>query len=127
MEQVTNNKRVNPLYKNLALYAEAHELVLAVYRKTQAFPKSELFGLVSQMRRCVVSVVANFVEGYGRRTRKDTLQFLYIARGSLNELEYYLDLSLELGYLTESDYEELICRRAVVGKLLSGFIKSVDR
>jgi len=67
-----------PGYKKLNVYKKADELVLLVYKITKKFPKEELFGLISQMRRRAVSVVVNIVEGYGRRTTKDKIQFYYI-------------------------------------------------
>ncbi|MEK7146775.1 MAG: four helix bundle protein [Patescibacteria group bacterium] len=114
-------------YKNLNVWKKADELVLLVYKITKKFPKDELFGLVSQMRRCSISIPANITEGYGRRTNKDKLQFLFITRGSLNELEYYLDLSFKLGYIDTVNYQIMISLRADVGKLLSGFIKSLSQ
>ncbi len=110
-------------YKNLNVYLKANELTLLIYKITKGFPRDELFGLTSQLRRCAVSVPANIVEGYGRRTDKDKLQFYYIARGSLNELEYYLDLVFQLGYVTKTDYEIISKIRNDTGKLLAGFIK----
>ncbi len=115
---------MNVSYKNLIVYQKGHLLVKQVYLITQGFPRQELFGLVSQMRRCAISIVANIVEGYGRRTIKDKLSFLYISRGSLNELEYYFDLSYELKYFDNEKYYNLINLREEVGKLLNGFINS---
>ena len=113
-------------YKNLNTYIKANELVLLIYEITKKFPKEELFGLTSQIRRCAVSVPANIVEGYGRRTNKDKLQFYYIARGSLNELEYYLDLSNQLSYMSKNDYDKAVNIRNDAGKLLAGLIKSLN-
>ncbi|MEK7500976.1 MAG: four helix bundle protein [Patescibacteria group bacterium] len=115
----------NAGYRKLNVYLKAHELVLRTYKATREFPKQELFGLISQMRRAVISVVANIVEGYSRRTPNNKLQFYYIARGSLTELEYYIDLSYELGYLPEADYKNLQEILGDVGQLLNGFIKSI--
>ncbi len=111
-------------YRNLKVFKKADELVILIYKLTKQFPKEESFGLISQMRRCAVSVAANIVEGYGRRTTNDKLQFFYISRGSLNELEYFIDLSFELSYLDDNNYKNLINLRSDVGRLLSGFIKS---
>ncbi len=113
-------------YKNLTAYIKANELTLSVYKVTKRFPKDELFGLVSQMRRCAVSVMANIVEGYGRRTAKDKLQFCYISRGSLNELECYIDLSFQLEYISQTEHELLMGKKDEAGKLLAGFIKSLS-
>jgi len=117
----------NTGYKNLNVYSESHELVIAVYKATKTFPRDELFGLVSQMRRCAISVPANIVEGYSRRTPNDKLQFYYIARGSLTELEYYLDLALQLDYISETNYKNLCDLRNDAGKLLNGFINSIKK
>ncbi len=127
MDNKNFNKEYNAGYKNLNTYKKADELVIAVYKVTKNFPKEELFGLISQIRRCAVSVVANVVEGYGRRTSKDKTQFYFIARGSLNELEYYIDLTHKLNYITSTDYQELSQKRDDVGRLLSGLIKSFNK
>lgn len=112
-------------YKNLNVYQKAHELVLLTYEVTRKFPKEEIFGLISQMRRCSVSVVANLVEGYSRRTQNDKLQFYYISRGSLTELEYYIELAYQLHYIDDTDYKSISYLRNDVGKLLNGFIRSI--
>jgi len=111
-------------YRKLIVWEKSHELVKGIYRITGQFPKYELFGLISQMRRCAISVPANIVEGYGRKSNKEKLNFLNIAKGSLTELEYYIDLSHELGYLEKEHYTELVSARITVGKLLHGYIKS---
>ena len=112
-------------YKNLIVWPKADEPCFLTYKVTMNYPKDELFGLVSQMRRCAVSIPANVVEGYGRRTSKDKMQFYYISRGSLNELEYYIDISYRFKYISEEEYKTLIYLREEVGKLLNGFIKSL--
>lgn len=129
MRQATGDKieAYIPGYKNLEVWKAADELAIAVYQFTRNYPKEELFGLVSQMRRCAVSVPANIVEGYGRRTDKDKLQFYYIARGSLNELEYYLDISRRLGYLPEAEHARAIELRGNVGKLLHGLMRAIEK
>lgn len=113
-------------YKKLNVYIKANELVIKIYQVTHIFPKEELFGITSQIRRCAVSVPANIVEGYGRRTNKDKSQFCYISRGSLNELEYFIDLAHQLKYINPIDYGVLRNLREDVGKLLSGYIKSLQ-
>jgi len=112
-------------YKSLNVWQKADELVLEIYNLTKKFPKDETFGLISQMRRCAISIPANIVEGYGRRTPKDQAQFYFIARASLNELEYYIDLSLKLGYIIQSDHEAVVLLRNDIGRLLNGFTQSV--
>lgn len=78
-------------YKKLNVYQEAHALVLDIYSVTGKLPRSEIFGLISQMRRAVVSVVSNILEGQTRASKKDFRHFLSIANGSLVELEYYIE------------------------------------
>ena len=125
MDRIDSPSTYIPGYKNLEVWKQADELAVLIYQITKGYPKEELFGLTSQMRRCAISVPANIVEGYGRRTLKDKNQFYYIARGSLNELEYYLDISFRLNYLTRVDYEKAKNLRDRVGKLLHGLIQSV--
>src|SRR3989344_4585268 len=98
-------------YRKLIVFQKADELTLLIYSVTKKFPKDEIFGLISQMRRSAVSVPANIVEGYGRKTGKDKLHFYYIARGSLNELEYFIDLSHQLGYITSPEYHKILILR----------------
>jgi len=114
-------------YKKLLVYQKAHVLAREVYGITKEYPKEELFGLTSQMRRCSVSVVANIVEGYGRGTKKEKVRFCCIARGSLTELEYFIDLSFDLGYLDEYTYNTLVTMRCDAGRLLGGYMKSLRR
>ncbi len=110
-------------YKRLKVYQEAHKLVREIYLITEKFPKSEIFGLTSQMRRAAVSVVANILEGQARSGNKEFKNFLSIANGSLAELEYYLELVADLGYITQEQYKDIEERRKTVGALLGGFIK----
>ena len=85
-------------FQDLVVWQKAHALVLAIYRLTTSYPKHELFGLTSQMRRAAVSVPANIAEGFKKRGRADKARVLNIAEASLEELRYYLILSADLGY-----------------------------
>lgn len=114
-------------YRKLKVFQKADELVILAYLVTRNFPREELFGLTSQMRRCAVSVPANIVEGYGKNTKKEQSHFCYNARGSLTELEYYIDLSFKLKYINQEQHNKLKTARDEVGKLLSGFITSLSR
>lgn len=109
-------------HQDLMAWQQAMELVRLVYKLTFAFPKHELFGLVGQMRRAAVSVPANIAEGAGRTSKKEFLQFLSISRGSLNELDTYILLSKDLGYLKDADEVESLTQR--VFALLGGLIAS---
>ena len=97
---------------------------MLVYRITDKFPKSEEFGLKSQMRRAAVSVLSQIAEGYSRKSIKDKKRFLEISTGSLFELESDIEVSNELGFLTESDYQILIMKKGEVGYLLDRYYKS---
>jgi len=111
-------------YRRLLVWQKADELAFQVYLNSKAFPREELFSLVSQMRRAAISVPANIVEGYSRFNKQEKIQFYNIAKSSLTELEYYLDFSLRLNYLTQDKYHTLVELRNEAGKLLNGFIKS---
>ena len=112
-------------YRRLIVWQKADELAFQIYLITRDFPKEEIFGLTSQMRRAAFSVPANIVEGYARSSKKEKIQFYTIARGSLTELEYYIDFVFRLNYLARNQYQLLTKLRNEVGRLLSGFIKSV--
>lgn len=109
-------------YTNLEVWNEARKLTNMVYGKTKSFPKEELFGLTNQIRRNAVSIPSNIAEGCGRRTSKDTLQFLHIAKGSLFELETQLYISLDQNYIKEIEFNEMASQVLICKKLLNGFI-----
>ncbi|MFD2572745.1 four helix bundle protein [Spirosoma soli] len=92
-------------FRELIMWQKAHQLVLSVYQLTKAFPKEELFGLTSQIRRSAVSVPANIAEGYRKRTIPDKSKFMNIAQGSLDETHYYLILAQDLGYAQTDDLQ----------------------
>ena len=112
-------------FKKLIAWQKSYELSLEIYKITKDFPEHERFGLISQMRRAAVSVVANIAEGYERPHRKDYLKFLVIAKGSLSELETFLLLSRDLRYLKMDQYGQIAARREEVGRLLNGLIRSL--
>jgi len=114
-------------FKSIKAWKHADNLAIAVYSKTEFFPKEEMYGLTSQLRRAVVSVPANIAEGAGRGTLKEYLHFLYIARGSLSETEYLIHLSCKLKYLAKKDYEELTLLVTEVSKTLYGLISAVKK
>jgi len=113
-------------FKGLEVWKEAIEIGKRVYEVTKDFPKSEMYGLVSQLRRAVVSVSSNIAEGCGRRTDKDFVNFLHIAMGSIREVESQLFISKELGYLDNIKLIELEKELDSLGKKLMGFINYIS-
>jgi four helix bundle protein len=110
-------------FEALPVFQEAHKLVLSVYKTTKTFPQDERFDLVSQLRRAVSSIAANIVEGNGRIYRKEFVNFLSIATGSLEETKYHLLLSRDLRYINQDSYQELCDQTEVVGRQLTGLLK----
>jgi four helix bundle protein len=109
-------------YIDLDVWKEARTLVKMVYDAISLYPREELFGLQSQIKRAVVSIPSNIAEGCGRNHRKDSLQFFYIARGSAYELETQLYLSFDLNFLSEERLNSLLHKLQSVRMLLSGLI-----
>ena len=109
------------------MWKKAHELTLKIYEITKDFPKDELFGLTSQMRRSSTSVPCNIVEGKARGSSKDFKRFLLIARGSLEELKYQILLSKDLNYIEEDKHQELMNITKEVGRLLNGLMVSLNK
>ena len=107
-------------YKELIAYQKSYELVLLIYRMTGSFPKEEIYGLTSQIRRAAVSIPSNIAEGYMRGS-KEYVQFLKIALGSAAELETQLSLSKDLGYCQTKDYQEPQALNEEVIKLLKSY------
>lgn len=114
-------------FRKLLVWQRAHELTLLVYKLTEKFPKHEMFGLTSQLRRAIVSVPANVAEGYAAGGKGQFKRYLDIAQGSLAEVEYYLILAQDLTYITPSQYEQAESMRAETGFLLHRLIESLDR
>ena len=113
-------------YKNIIAYKFADELVIKIYEFTRNFPKDEIYGLSSQLRRAAVSVATNITEGASRQHKKDYLNFLYISRGSLAEVEYLLSLAKRLGYLNGSEFEKIDSVFNDTAKTLFGLISVVN-
>jgi four helix bundle protein len=110
-------------FYTIAAWQKGDDLVVEIYQVTQKFPRHELYGLVSQLRRAAVSVPANIAEGSGRRTLRDYIRFLYQAKGSLTELEYLVHISLRLGYVTEEEFRLLRSNLRQTAGALLGFIR----
>ena len=112
-------------YKNYTVWKEGHFLVLDIYKLTNNFPKEELFGITSQIRRAIVSVPTNIAEGCGRDSDKDFNRFLIISHGSATEVEYLLFLSYELNYITIDRYNKLNDKVVVLRKQLNKLITKI--
>lgn len=110
-------------FRNLAVWEKAHRLTLSVYAATRKFPSDEKFGLVSQMRRAASSIPANLAEGCGRQGDADFARFVQIAIGSSSELEYFLELARDLGYLDREQYAALSGQTVEVRQMLIAFSK----
>ena len=111
-------------YKELTVWRKAHEMTLDVYGATRAFPKEELYGLTSQLRRSAASIGANIAEGSGRRSNNEICRFLQIARGSASETEYHILLARDLNLLREEDFQRLSRQADEVQRMLTALIQS---
>ena len=111
-------------FEDLVVWQKSHSLVLKIYRLTQSFPRNELFGLVSQIRRSAVSVPANIAEGFRRKGKADKLRFFNISQASLEETRYYLILTNDLEY---ADSKQLLGDLDEVGRILNAYMKSIGR
>ena len=112
-------------HTKLRAFELSDEVAVLVYRVTAGFPREELYGLTSQMRRAAVSVPSNIVEGCARDSQADYLRFLYIAFGSLRELHYQLSLSKRLGFLRSQDSSLLEAKIVETEKVLNGLIRAL--
>lgn len=124
------NATISPIiqsYRDLIVWKKSMSLVLNVYKSTQEFPKTETYGLATNLRRAAVSIPSNIAEGQARLTTAEFKQSLGHARGSLMEVETYILLAQELGYLQSDESEGLLARTAEVGKILNGLLNSLGR
>ncbi|MGD0129237.1 MAG: four helix bundle protein [Terriglobia bacterium] len=112
-------------HKDLVVWQKAMDLVIAVYQLTKSFPKSEVYGLASQIQRAAVSVPSNIAEGHGLKQTQAYARHLAIANGSLTELETQLEIARRLGYLTV-DNESVINQAGEVGRMLAGLRRSLQ-
>jgi four helix bundle protein len=112
-------------FRDLQIWERSHRFTLEIYRVTQAFPKTEVYGLVSQMRRCASSIPTNIAEGCGRSTEKDFARFLDNAMGSASELEYQLILARDLEYIAQETYEKTYNELIEIKRMLNAFIQKL--
>ena len=111
-------------YKKLKVWQKAMELVFQVYKATKNFPKNEQYGLISQMRRNVISIPSNIAEGHGRNSDKEIVRFLDIARGSVYELDTQLEISRRLNYLKLKEFNIIFSLLDETSRMLTGLRKS---
>ena len=113
-------------FRKILVWQKSHDLTLRLYKITSTFPKEELYGLTSQIRRASASIPTNIAEGCGRDTQTELARFIHIAAGSASELDYHLLLSHDLGYTNEETYQELDQLISEIKRMLYGFEKTVS-
>lgn len=113
-------------YKELSVWQKSYKLCLHIYKVTKRFPKDEMYGLTSQIRRSTVSIPSNIAEGYGRKTTLEYVRFLYIAYGSVCELETQIMISGDLGYVEKDRLQEIRDEIGDIERMLKAMIKSLE-
>ncbi len=112
-------------FRDLSIWTKSHLFTLKIYSTTKQFPRQEIVGLISQMRRSASSIPTNIAEGCGRNSNPDFKRFLVMASGSSSELEYQLILSKDLEYISESSFKELESEVIEIRKMIHSFIKNI--
>ncbi len=112
-------------FTDLDAWRESYKLVISIYDITKQFPKEEIYGLISQMKRCSVSIASNIAEGFSRRTNKEKAQFYYISHGSLTELQNQIIISKGLKYINNQETKDLLDHTKTTQKLINGLIKYI--
>lgn len=120
------NTQIQNFYE-LDAWKISHQFVLDIYKNTKNFPKEELFGIVSQIRRAASSITANIAEGFARYHFKDKIRFYYQSRGSLAEVQNFLFLSKDLEYISVGNHAELFEKTRQIQQLINGLIRSIER
>lgn len=110
-------------HKNLTVYKTSIQFVTDIYKLTEGFPKTEIYGITNQIRRCAVSIPSNIAEGAARNYSKEKIQFYHYALGSASELDAQIEISLHLNFLNESDYTRINRQLDSVSKMLMGLLK----
>jgi len=114
-------------HKNLDVWKKSLDLIIRVYKLTKDFPQYEYYGIVAQMRRAALSISSNIAEGAARQTKKEFIQHLYIAQGSLSELDTQFEIAKSLGYLVSNELIHISELAVRVDKMITGLIKSLKR
>lgn len=120
-----NNSKPDKIesFTDLVAWRESHKLVIMIYHAAKIWPKEEIFGLTSQIKRCVVSVSSNIAEGFSRNSYKDKCNFYYMALSSLTELQNQILISKDLDYTSGVEFKKLADQSIIVSKLINGLIK----
>ena len=114
-------------FRTLNVWQKSHELAVMIYQGTKKFPKEEVYGITSQIRRAIVSIPTNLAEGCGRGSDRDFAKFAQIAFGSANESEYLILLSNELGFIDKTDSDELTEKVTEIKRMLTSLIKNLHK
>jgi len=126
MKNTSNSSKIKS-FTDLFAWQEAHQLILMIYNITESFPKEELFGLTSQIRRAAVSISSNIAEGFGRKSIREKIRFYFIAKSSLIEIQNQLLIAKDVKYIEESKFKIISEQSIKVHKIIIGLIKSSKR
>jgi len=118
-----NNEAKIKSFTDLNSWKKSHELVLEIYKITKLFPKDEVFGLTSQIKRSSISITSNLAEGFSRQSYKDKIKFYFIAQGSLTELQNQLLIARDVGYINNNLFQNIADKTVISHKLINGLIK----
>ena len=121
---VLGDKLAINTFKDLDAWKIGHNLVLDIYKLTKTFPREEMFGLTSQVRRCAVSITSNIAEGFSRQSKKEKIQFYSMSLGSLTELQNQIMIAKDVGYITTIDLDTTEATTVRLHKMINGLIKS---
>ena len=113
-------------FTQLTTWKEAYKLVIDIYKTTKSFPREEVYSLTDQIKRAAVSIASNIAEGFTRQSKKEKLQFYYMPKGSLTELQNQLLIAKGVGYLSSGDFTPLANQTVTVHKLLNGLMKTAN-
>jgi four helix bundle protein len=114
-------------HKRLDVWNKSIDLTVEIYKLSETFPRAEVYGLTGQMRRAAVSIPSNIAEGAARQTKKEFINYLHMAQGSLSELDTQLVISSRLEYISIDTYKEIENKTETISKMLTGLIKSLKR
>ncbi len=114
-------------FTDLIVWKKGHQLVLLIYKTTDKFPPKETYSLTDQIRRCAVSVTSNIAEGFSRQSKKEKIQFYYLAKSSLTELQNQILIARDIDYLSRKYFAQLTNLSIEVGKLITNLIKSTQK